>query len=82
MRRLIAGLVFISACLGIGFSQNPVGPGPLPLKQIVFMIPVGGGMGPAVPGPGAIYEIAVMNLDGSGFRVFVYQLEIPVNMGV
>jgi len=32
---------------------------------MVFMKPVGGAI---VPGPGAFYEIAVMNLDGSGFR--------------
>jgi Tol biopolymer transport system component len=34
-------------------------------EQIVFMLPVGQ---PLVPSPGAIYEIAVMNLDGSGLR--------------
>jgi Tol biopolymer transport system component len=32
--------------------------------QMVFMIPT---TGASTPGPGAIYEIAVMNLDGSGF---------------
>jgi Tol biopolymer transport system component len=37
----------------------------LPVEQIVYMVPVNGAI---VPGPGAIYEIAVMNLDGSGFR--------------
>jgi len=68
MPRLIARAVLISACLCIGLSQIPVRSGPLPLEQIVFMNPVGGGLGPPVPGPGAIYEIAVMNLDGSGFR--------------
>lgn len=68
MPRLIAKVVLISASLCIGLSQIPFGPGPLPHEQIVFMNRVGGGMGPPVPGPGAIYEIAVMNLDGSGFR--------------
>jgi len=34
-------------------------------QQIVFMTPIDGAF---VPGPGAIFEIAVMNLDGSGFR--------------
>jgi Tol biopolymer transport system component len=34
-------------------------------QQIVFMQPVGH---PLVPSPGAIYEIAMLNLDGSGFR--------------
>src|SRR5579863_4166840 len=33
--------------------------------QMVFMLPVGQ---PLVPSPGAIYEIATMNLDGSGFQ--------------
>ena len=82
MPRLIAILVLISASLSIGVSQIPAGSGPLSLEQIVFMIPVAGITGAPVPGAGAIFEIAVMNLDGSGFRVFVYQLEIPVNMGV
>jgi Tol biopolymer transport system component len=36
-----------------------------PTQQMVFMLPVGQ---PLVPSPGAIYEIALMNLDGSGFR--------------
>jgi Tol biopolymer transport system component len=39
--------------------------GPVVPQQIVFMKPSGGAI---VPGPGAFYEIAVMNLDGSGFR--------------
>lgn len=38
-------------------------------QQIVFMTPIAGDAGlPHAPGPGAVYEIAVMNLDGSGFR--------------
>jgi len=36
-----------------------------PTPQMVFMLPIGQAF---VPSPGAIYEIAVMNLDGSGFR--------------
>jgi Tol biopolymer transport system component len=34
-------------------------------EQMVFMLPVGQ---PLVPSPGAIYEVAMMNLDGSGFH--------------
>jgi Tol biopolymer transport system component len=34
-------------------------------QQIVFMKPTNGAL---VPGPGTSYEIAIMNLDGSGFR--------------
>ena len=38
-------------------------------QQLVFMTPIAsGGVTPPAPGPGAVYEIAVMNLDGSGFR--------------
>ena len=68
MLKLIAKVVLICACLCIGVSQIPVRPDSLPRDQIVFMIPVGGALEPPVPGPGAVYEIAVMNLDGSGFR--------------
>jgi hypothetical protein len=68
MPRLIAILVLISASLSIGVSQIPAGSAPLSLEQIVFMIPVAGITGAPVPGAGAIFEIAVMNLDGSGFR--------------
>jgi hypothetical protein len=64
MPKLVARLVLISACVCIGPSQI-VREAP---RQIVFMKPIGGGMGPPVPRPGAIFEIAVMNLDGSGLR--------------
>src|SRR5271165_3509020 len=65
MPKHIAKLVLISASVCIGLSQIRVGRGRPAPQQIVFMIPVGGAI---VPGPGAIYEIAVVNLDGSGFR--------------
>jgi len=65
MPRHLATLALISAGVSIGLSQIRVHPRFLPHDQIVFMIPVGGAF---VPGPGAIFEIAVMNLDGSGFR--------------
>ena len=64
----IARVVLISASVCIGLSQIRVGPGHESPQQIVFMKPIGGGIGPPVPAPGAVYEIAVMNLDGSGFR--------------
>ncbi len=60
MPRLLAMLALTSASVSTGLSQSR-----LPLHQIVFMLPVGGAI---VPGPGRIFEIAVMNLDGSGFR--------------
>jgi Tol biopolymer transport system component len=66
MQRLLAILILISACVWTGPSQIlPERRGASVSEQIVFMNPVGGAI---VPGPGAIYEIAVMNLDGSGFR--------------
>jgi len=64
MLRQLATLALISAGVSISLSQIRVHPRLL-LDQIVFMIPVGSAI---VPGPGAIFEIAVMNLDGSGFR--------------
>jgi Tol biopolymer transport system component len=60
MPRLLTTLALISAGASSGLSQSP-----LPLDRIVYMLPVGGAI---VPGPGEIYEIAVMNLDGLGFR--------------
>ena len=53
----------LSAC---GGGSSGTGGGTAPATaQIVFMTPA---IGAPAPGPGAIYEIAVMNLDGSGFR--------------
>jgi len=61
-------LILISACVCSGQSQIlRERRGPVVSQQIVFMNPVGGATGPPGPG-GGIYEIAVMNLDGSGFR--------------
>ncbi len=60
MPRLLTALALISAGVSIGFAQPR-----LPLERIAYMLPVGGAI---VPGPGETYEIAVMNLDGSGFR--------------
>jgi Tol biopolymer transport system component len=34
-------------------------------QQIVFMLPIGNAL---VPDPNHVYEVAIMNLDGSGFR--------------
>jgi len=66
MQRLIATLIVILTCVCPGPSQILwEGRGRLVSPQIVFMKPVGGAI---VPGPGAIYEVAVMNLDGSGFH--------------
>lgn len=50
---------------GCGGSSGAGGSTPPAIAQIVFMKSTNGA---TVPGPGAIYEIAVMNLDGSGFR--------------
>jgi Tol biopolymer transport system component len=67
MPKLIARLILISACTWTSPSPMlPGGPGSATSQQFVYMIPTSGGTGP--PGPGVIYEIAVMNLDGSGFR--------------
>jgi len=46
--------------------QQVPAPGGSGTQQIVFMYPTDGGVRP--PGPGTTFEIAVMNLDGSGFR--------------
>jgi len=68
MPRLTAIVVLISASLCIGLSQVPAGSRSLSLEQIVYMIPAAGLMGAPVPGAGAIFEVALVNLDGSGFR--------------
>ena len=67
MALLCAGL---AACGGGGGTSSPsattTAPAPVAsAAQMVYMIPT---TGAPVPGPGAIYEIAVMNLDGSGFH--------------
>src|SRR5271166_2780610 len=66
MQRLTAILILILVCVCTGPSQTlREGRGGVVPQQMVFMNPQGGAI---VPGPGMIYEIAVMNLDGSGFR--------------
>jgi hypothetical protein len=47
---------------GVAFCAPPVTDSP---PQMVFMKSTSGAM---APGPGTTYEVAVMNLDGSGFR--------------
>ena len=54
----------LSGCGGGGSSPVLVAP-IASSEQMVFMTPTSGAI---APGPGANYEIAVMNLDGSGFR--------------
>jgi Tol biopolymer transport system component len=51
--------------VSILLAQIRTRPGLLPPGRIVYMIPVGGAI---VPGPGAIFEIGLKNLDGSGSR--------------
>jgi hypothetical protein len=52
MPRIHARVALISTCVCIGLSQIRVGPSRLSPQQIVFIGPIGGGMGPPVPGPG------------------------------
>jgi hypothetical protein len=63
-RVLSATVLLIAACNGSG-SSTVATVSAIPAPQIVFMKPSNG---VNAPGPGAIYEIAVMNLDGSRFR--------------
>ncbi len=51
---------------GLADSAAADGGAGLAAPEMVFMLPTDGGTAP--PGPGTMYEIAVMNLDGSGFR--------------
>jgi len=63
MRRLIESWLLFAGCVfaqALGSARGPAVSG-----QLVFMTPIAGAV---VPGPGAIYEIAVINTDGSGFR--------------
>jgi Tol biopolymer transport system component len=60
----ISALMFV-ACGGGGGGSSPADTTPVAsTAQMVFMLPT---TGAPTPGPGAIYEVAVMNLDGSGF---------------
>ena len=56
-------VLVLAACGGGGSSPIAIAP-VVSTAQIVFMKASNGA---SVPGPGAIFEIAVMNLDGSGF---------------
>jgi hypothetical protein len=72
IERLVAISILISACVCMGPSQIlRRGRVPVISQQIVFMNPVEGATMPPGPGSG-IYEIAVMNLDGSAFRQLTY----------
>ena len=60
-------VVVVAGCGGGGGdSSSPVSTAPATAAQMVFMYPPEGRAPP--PGPGARHEVAVMNLDGSGFR--------------
>jgi Tol biopolymer transport system component len=66
MRFLGAGAIAILMAGCGGGASSPVGTTPpVPAAQMVLMMATNGAL---VPGPGANYEIATMNLDGSGFR--------------
>lgn len=66
--RLAPLVLIVAGCSGSGTSPGDgggdAGTAP-PTQQMVFMQPVGGG-GP--PSPARIFEVAIMNLDGSGLR--------------
>jgi Tol biopolymer transport system component len=66
MQKLVARFIVISVCVCNSYAQDlRGGRAPVAAPQIVFMLPTSSA---PVPSPGAIYEIAVMNLNGSGFR--------------
>jgi WD40-like Beta Propeller Repeat len=66
MLKLVVQVIVVCACLVGGFAQEaPLGREPSELGQLVFMTPIGN---PLAPGPGTLYEIALINTDGSGFR--------------
>ena len=54
----------VAACGGGGSPADVATPA-ASAAQVVFMLATSGA---AAPGPGAVYEIAVINLDGSGLR--------------
>jgi Tol biopolymer transport system component len=66
MLKLITRSILIVVCVRIGTAQIPQSRRDAAVPQMVYMKPAAGTTGP--PGPGATYEIAVMNLDGSEFR--------------
>jgi len=66
MAKLTAGLVLTVAWICLALAQTRPGPTRHSSQRFVFMKPTN--PGPMPPGPGQIYEIAIINLDGSGFR--------------
>ena len=56
--------LLVAACGGGGSPADVATPA-ASAAQVVFMLATSGA---AAPGPGAVYEIAVINLDGSGLR--------------
>jgi Tol biopolymer transport system component len=64
MQRLIATLILMAGWVCTAQTLRE-GWRPAASPQMVFMTPIAGAL---APGPGAYYEIAVMNLDGSHFR--------------
>jgi len=57
-------MLVLAACGGDGLPATVATPA-ASAAQVVFMLAT---RGAAAPGPGAVYEIAVVDLDGSGFR--------------
>jgi len=70
-RAFVSGVLLVSLLLGLcacGGGDSGALSASTPVaftEEMVFMTPT---TGAAAPGPGAVYEIAVMNLDGSGLR--------------
>ena len=66
MLKLATMVTLVCACSTVGFAQaGRSGREPAELGQLVFMTPITNSL---VPGPGTQYEIALINVDGSGFR--------------
>jgi Tol biopolymer transport system component len=67
MKRLLAcaTTLLLAACGGGGGSSSAT---PTPVAAGAEMVFMKSTNGASAPGPGAVYEIAIMNLDGSGFR--------------
>jgi Tol biopolymer transport system component len=67
MQRPIAISILFAACVYTGLSQTVSQGRGLYSQPMVFMYPLNGMTGPPEP-DGGIYEVAVMNLEGPGFR--------------
>jgi dipeptidyl aminopeptidase/acylaminoacyl peptidase len=66
MRISACVLTLFSSCASVTLAQDlGAAPEPPVVRQIVFMTPIGNAL---APGPGTLYEIAVINVDGSGFQ--------------